>query len=64
MDTAVQAVPMPGAVMLGNDDGKSGGNAHKKADKEIDQGAGGTAYGCQGFLSQEFTDDDRIGGII
>ena len=54
----------PRPVILGDDDACAGGKPHEKTHQQIDQIAGGAAHGGQGFLAHEFTDDDRIGGVV
>ena len=53
-----------GSVVLGNDNGRAGGKAGKKAYQQIDKRGRGSAYCRKRFFSDEFSDDDRIRRVI
>ena len=50
--------------MLGNDHGRTGGQAHEKAHQKVDQVSCGSAYGRQSFLSNEFSHDHGIRRVV
>ena len=51
-------------VMLGNDHGRTGGQAHEKAHQKVDKVSCGSAYGRQGLLSNEFSHDHGIRCVV
>ena len=50
--------------MLRNDDGRTGGDADKKADQQIDDGGRGTSNGSKRFFADKVADNNGVCRII
>ena len=58
-----QALPVPGAEALGNDNACAGGDTHKQRQQQI-QDRAGAAHGCQGIVAHVKAYNDGIRRIV
>ncbi len=54
----------PRPKILGQNDRRAGGQTHKKAYDQVDQVAGGSANGGQGFLAHKFAHHNGVHRIV
>ena len=64
MDGITDLAPVVCAIILGNDNGRTGRKPDEKADEQVDNRGSGAADGGKCFLADKVADDDRIRSVI
>ena len=64
VDHPGEGLPVPGAVLLGDDHRGAGGDAHKKAQDQVDDGGRGPAHGAQGVHAHEVAHHQGIHRVV